>query len=179
MSDSERREDRINLPPGVARDRRASVPDPEQLQRVKKKIGELLTDEGLVGDDQVQQALKIQESEGGKTVNIMIGLGYLDEGTFEKFMGSQPNTAAISLLNYTIDPKLFNLIPREMAIEREIIPIDQIGRSLTVGMICPLDWRTIETVSSMTGLRVSPVLCTKDELQAAINQYYDHPDREE
>lgn len=179
MSDERRDDGEVNLPPGVKRDRRVTLPGPDSMQRVKRRIGELLVEEGLVDPAQVDEALQLQETKGGKTVDLMIELGFMNEADFEQFMGRQPNTAGISLLNYRIDPKVFNLIPKDMAVEREIIPIDQLGRSLTIGMVCPLDWRTIETVSSMTGLRVSPVLCTHAELNEAIAKYYDHPDRED
>ena len=85
MSELERRDDgEVNLPPGVTRDRRATIPDPESMNRVKRRIGEILVEEGLVQSEQVEEALKIQKSKGGKTVDILIELGFMKQDDFEQ-----------------------------------------------------------------------------------------------
>ena len=179
MSEFERRDDNGKLPPGVVRDRRATLPGPEAVQQVKKRIGEILVEEGLVDEEQVETVLSIQKREGGKTVDIMINCGFLDEQKFEHFLGSQPNMAAIALANYNIDDSILKLVPKDFAVERDLFPIDKLGRLLTVGMAYPLDWRSIETLSSVTSLRVKPVLCTRKEVREAITKYYGHEYEEE
>ena len=52
-------------------------PGPNGLQRIKKRIGELLIEEGLVEESHVAEALSIQKRDGGKTVDIMIDADFL------------------------------------------------------------------------------------------------------
>ena len=147
-------------------------PGPNGLQRIKKRIGELLIEEGLVEESHVAEALSIQKRDGGKTVDIMIDCKFLDIKTFERFMGNQPNTAAIGLSNYNLTPEVYELVPKEFAIEHEVFPVDKMGRMLTLGMVCPIDWRTIDEVANMTGLSVSPFLCSVADIRKAYEQYY-------
>jgi hypothetical protein len=43
-----------------------------------------------------------------------------------------------------------------------------------MGMVCPIDWRTIDEVSEMTGMKVSPFLCSASEIHHAHEQYFGH-----
>lgn len=98
--------------------------------------------------------------------------GFLDVETFERFLGNQPNTAAIGLSNYNLTAEVYELIPKEFAIEHDIFPVDKMGRMLTLGMVCPIDWRTIDEVAKMTGLTVSPFLCSAVDIRNAYEQHY-------
>ncbi|MCH8203929.1 MAG: HDOD domain-containing protein [Candidatus Hydrogenedentes bacterium] len=138
----------------------------------RKRIGERLIEEGVIDHAQLQHALKVQKEEGGKTVQILVKLGYLDKAKVTKFLSAQPGVPSIDLANYQIPRELCALIPREFAVENEIFPIDKMGKLLTVGMAFPLDSATIEKLEGMTGLKVKALLCCPDDIRDAFNQYY-------
>ena len=138
----------------------------------RKRIGERLIEEGVIDHVQLQHALNVQQEEGGKTVQILVKLGYLDEAKVSKFLSSQPGVPSIDLGNCQIPPELCALIPREFAVQNEIFPIDKMGKLLTVGMAFPLDSATIEKLEEMTGLKVKALLCRPDDIKDAFNQYY-------
>ena len=138
----------------------------------KRRIGELLVDAGLIQKDQLQEGLNTQAAKGGKIVETLIALGYLDAEAFVGFLARQPGVASIDLSKYEIPRELIELIPREMAVEHEIFPIDKLGRLLTVGMVCPLDSATVQRIEERTGLRVKPLLCAPTDIRSAIERYY-------
>ena len=138
----------------------------------RKRIGERLIEEGVIDLGQLQHALKFQKEEGGKTVEILVKLGYLDKEKVAKFLSAQPGIPSIDLANYQISPGLCALIPREFAVKNEIFPIDRMGKLLTVGMAFPLDSATIENLEEMTGLKVKALLCRPDDIKDAFNHYY-------
>jgi len=138
----------------------------------KRRIGELLVDAGLIQKEQLQEGLNTQAAKGGKIVETLIALGYLDAEAFVGFLARQPGVASIDLSKYEIPRELIALIPREMAVEHEIFPIDKLGRLLTVGMVCPLDSATVQRIEERTGLRVKPLLCAPSDIRSAIERYY-------
>ena len=150
----------------------------------RKRIGERLIEAGIIDHTQLQHALKVQKQEGGKTVQILVKLGYIDKESVSNFLSSQPGVPSIDLANYQVSPELCKLIPREFAIENELFPIDRLGKLLTVGMVFPLDSDTIEKLEKITGLKVKALLCHADAIKDAFNQYYrndtstDQPDPE-
>lgn len=99
-------------------------------------------------------------------------LGFIDGETFERSLSQQQGMTSIDLAHYTIPKELIELIPREFAVQHQLVPLDKMGRMLTVGMVCPLDSATIEKLQEMTGLRVSPMLCSIAEVDASIREHY-------
>jgi HD-like signal output (HDOD) protein len=138
----------------------------------KKRIGELLIDAGLISKAQLAEALKVQEEKGGRVVNALVMLGHLTPIQFVKFLAKQPGVAGIELGNCGVPREIIALVPREFALAHEIFPIDKLGKLLTVGMVCPLDSGTVEQLEKVTGLRVKPLLCSPEDVRAAITKYY-------
>jgi HD-like signal output (HDOD) protein len=139
---------------------------------LKRRIGELLVDEGIVTPGQLRDALALQSRMGGKVVANLIQLGYLDSRAFVDFLARQPGTPSIGLTNYVVSQDLINLVPKAFAVKNEVFPIDKMGRLLTVGMVCPLDSATIYELEEHTGLRVKALLCPPDDIRNAIRRYY-------
>ncbi|MBL7646244.1 MAG: HDOD domain-containing protein [Candidatus Hydrogenedentes bacterium] len=141
-----------------------------------KRIGELLLKEGLITPSQLQDALDKQRTDGGKIVENLIALEYLDTQTFVRFLSRQPGMASIDLLNYTIPADVVRLIDREFAIKHQIVPIDKMGRDLTVGMACPLDAATVAALEEKTGMKVRPLLVSMNDVRVALDNYYRRDD---
>lgn len=140
----------------------------------RKRIGTILVEACAVTEGQLREALRFQMDKGGKLAEILIGLGYLKSSQLSSVLAKQPGVASIELSNYCISKELLALIPRAYAEEKEIFPMDRMGRQLTVGMVCPLDATTIKELTEMTGLRIRPLLCCKEAIQDAIRRYYRH-----
>ncbi len=145
-------------------------------QKPKRRIGELLLDAEIITEDQLQHALQRQKEKGGKLAEVLIEFGYLDVKTFVNFLSKQPGIASIELPNYEIPNDLIEMVPREFAIKHELLPIDRLGRHLTVGMACPLDSRTVAELEEITGLKVRPLLCNVSDIREAIERYYPRED---
>lgn len=139
-------------------------------------IGQLLIQAGLITKTQLQEALARQRKSGGKTFENLIALGHLTKESFHEFLSRQPGVATIELRRFEIDRKLVEIVPKEIAQENLILPIDRLGKLLTVAMACPLDRTTIEKVEEITGLKVKAVLCKLDDIHAAVKRYYPKPD---
>lgn len=137
------------------------------------RIGEMLLAEGLLTQGQLEEALAMQKRGGGRIVENLIALGYLDPRIFAKFLSKQPGMASINLLNYSIPQDIIKLIPAELALRHEVLPIDRLGRDLTVGMACPLDKATLDKLQEVTGLRVKPFLVSMGDIRVALRRYYE------
>ena len=135
-------------------------------------VGQLLIQQGLITGEQLQEALAAQKAEGGKIFEVLIRLGHLDKDALHTFLSRQPGIAAIDLRRFNIDRNIFELIPKELALDHLVLPIDRLGRLLTVAMACPLDTATIAEVESITGLRVKAMLCRLDDIHAAVHKAY-------
>jgi hypothetical protein len=138
-------------------------------------IGELLIREGLIEKHQLDEALQRLSQHGGKTVENLIALGHLHAKDFLNFLAKRPGIASVELNNCTIPEEVIGLIPAEFARKHELVPIDRMGRALTVGMACPLDHATIKEIEKLTGLRVRTLLVSLHDIRVAHEHYYKAP----
>jgi HD-like signal output (HDOD) protein len=140
--------------------------------REPKRIGRMLIDEGLIEPQHLKEALELQRTRGGKTVELLIYLGYLDLDRVSTFLATRPGVASIDLHNYTVPRELCALVPREFATRHEVFPLDHLGNHLTVAMAFPIDLHTIQELENSTGLRISALLCSASDIRNAIRRYY-------
>ena len=144
----------------------------EQPRQEPGRIGELLIGHGLITPDQLEDALTAQQKSGGKTFEILIAMGHLDKDRLQTVLNKQQGVASLDLQNYQNNRELNSKIPREFAVKHMLLPIDKMGKLLTVGMACPIDSQSIAEVERMTGLKVKAMLCRLDDIHAAVRQYY-------
>jgi HD-like signal output (HDOD) protein len=139
---------------------------------MKRRIGELLVEEGYVTAEQVHRALQVQKKQGGRIGTILMDLGYLTEQTFLEFLGTVSGTASVELSHCEIESDVLKLIPRETAWELEVVPIARMRNLLTIAMVCPLDAEGRARLEDVTKLRIKPVLCSKAAVRSALERYY-------
>ena len=139
---------------------------------IPKRIGDLLVDDHVISANMLQEALETQKRDGGKIVEVLIKLGYLNINDFIKFLGHQPGIASIDIAHYQIPREIIALVPKEIVMGLGVFPIDKMGSLLTLGMVCPLDSGTITKIEEVTSLRVKPILCSPDDIRGAINRYF-------
>jgi len=149
------------------------------MTQTKLRIGELLVQAGLLKVGELDRALEVQKEKGGRLVEICINEDFFDAQDFLKFLSQQRTAASLDLLNYAIPRDVIDLVPAHFALKHQLLPIDKLGKHLTVGMACPLDTRTIEELESMTGCKVRPMLVGMNDMRAAIASYYGKKDQPE
>ncbi len=135
-------------------------------------IGKILFDAGVVTREQVTEALDIQRAEGGKTFEILVRLGYLDKDALHSVLSRLQGIATIDLDHFKVSPDLLGLVPKEIALRELVLPIDKLGKLLTVAMACPLDVDTIDQIEQITGLKVKAMLCRYDDVAEAVEKHY-------
>jgi len=64
-------------------------------------------------------------------------------------------------------------VPLNLCKQYSLVPIDKIGRSLTLAMANPLDVQALETLEKTTGCSVQAFVSTATEINNAINRYYE------
>lgn len=149
---------------------------PAVLYKWKRRMAETavnqrLLESELVTRDQLRRALIYQRINEVSCVDALIQLGFLTPEAFVRFMAGQPGVPSLELRQYDINKATATLIPRDFALERLALPIDRLGKLLTVAMACPLDEDTVRDISRMTGLKAKPVLAVREDIEWAIARF--------
>lgn len=128
-------------------------------------------EENLIDSIQLQRALEHQQHRGGRTVSILVELGMLEQDQMYKFLARR-GLPAINPVHCNVQPHVVGLLPRSFVFQHELIPVDRLGRLLTVAMVYPFDVDAIAQAEQSTGLRVKPMLCRAKEFHEAARRLY-------
>lgn len=138
-----------------------------------KRLGELLLEEKLITLEQLAEALKIQAEEGGFLGKILIEKGFVSQSALSTCLTRQCKIPHINVSEYDISPEVIKLVPEEVCRKRFLLPMEKIGRILTVVMVDPLDTQALEEVKSYCPeLRVKPILCSWEDLNKAFDKAF-------
>ena len=138
----------------------------------RKKIGDLLVEKGLITEEQLQSGLQEQNISGKRLGEIFVEKGYITEEELIDTISERLSIPKISINSMVIDPKVLRHVPVEVARRYTIIPIFEIGNTLTVGMADPLNIIAIDEIKYQTGLNIKRAIASSHEIKDSIEKYY-------
>lgn len=142
-----------------------------------RTLGELLLSEGKASAEAIRRALEIQTETGEFLGEILIREGAIDEKSLTSFLAKHCKIPHLSLLDYLIDEKIIGLLPADICLEHRVIPIDRLGRNLTVAMVNPLDLKALEVVRGhCPDLRIKPILCSANHFDVVARRVFQQQD---
>ncbi|MED4603479.1 ATPase, T2SS/T4P/T4SS family [Paenibacillus validus] len=139
---------------------------------LRKRIGDLLVEAGLLTPEQLSTALQEQRETKMRLGEFLINRNYITEQQLIEVLEFQLGIPHIQLYRQKIDPKVINLIPQRLAEQHQVLPVRTEGNKLILAMADPLDYFAIDELRMSTGLRIEPTIAARDELQRAIKRYY-------
>jgi type II secretory ATPase GspE/PulE/Tfp pilus assembly ATPase PilB-like protein len=141
-------------------------------QPTRKKLGEIVVEYGLVTQDDLNRALKIQQKEGKRLGEILVQEGLISPEDLLTTLSAQFNLPTCDLKTLQIQPDAVSLISEDIARKSTLIPIEVTDGALVIAMAFPDDILTIRDVSTRTGKRIQIALATASEINNAIDLYY-------
>ncbi|PFG05522.1 ATPase, T2SS/T4P/T4SS family [Bacillus sp. es.034] len=142
------------------------------MAQERKRLGDLLVESGLLTEEMLQSALR-EKGKEQKLGDAILQKGYITEQQLIEVLEFQLGIPHVSLFRYPFDPKLFHLIPKELAKRNLMIPLKKEGDKLFVAMADPMDFYAIEDLRLSTGFYIETAIATKDDILRSINKYYD------
>ena len=139
---------------------------------VKKQLGELLVERGVLTAAHLEEALQVQKEKGGLLGRILVSMGYVKEQEVAQTLTLQYGCPYLPLENVGFDPEIAKLIPESVAREHNLILIDKIGKTLTMAISDPLNSDAIEDIELLTKHKVQIFVGTKTEITRAIDTVY-------
>lgn len=138
----------------------------------KKKLGDLLKEAGLITELQIIEAIERKKADQ-KLGNALVEQGFITEKQLLDVLEIQLKLDSVSLYQYPLDPALADVVTKEFARSKLLLPIKIEGSHLLVAMNDPLDFYAIEELEFATGYVVQPVIATRDDLLQTMNRVYD------
>ena len=136
------------------------------------RLGELLVREKLITPLQLQGAVEQQRKSGGRLGHHLTKLGYVQENELTAFLSQQYGVPSINLSDFDIDPEVLKLVPKEVVVRHQVIPVNRAGQNLIVAMADPSNIYAIDDVKFVTNLNIDVVVASEPAIAEAIEKYY-------
>jgi type IV pilus assembly protein PilB len=145
----------------------------------KKRLGDLLRENGLVDELQLRAALGHHHKWGVPLGQVVVDMGFCSAQQVLEVLASQAQLPTVDLDAELLDPQLVDVLPVGVAEACRVIPLRQEGPRdsvLVVATAAPGDPLALDEVARRTGkVRVVTLLATDAAISQAIERlYYPH-----
>ncbi|GHA54587.1 GspE/PulE family protein [Photobacterium aphoticum] len=141
--------------------------------RLRKRLGDLLIEEGIVTAEQIEQALDNQQSSGRKLGDTLISMGFLSEQQMLQFLSQQLDIPLVDLNRVSVDLEAVPLLAEVHARRLRALVIGERDGIARVAMSDPADLAAQEALYNQLGdYRVELVITPERQLIAAFDRYY-------
>lgn len=142
--------------------------------RHRKKFGKLLLEYNMISQEQLDEALKIQQTTNKRIGEILISLNAITPIQAAEILAMQLNLQYIPLERYKAQPEAIKLISRNIAERLNIIPLmyEAKDNTLLITMSDPLDLQAQDEIRLLTGCNLKLSVSGQDELEKNLQRIY-------
>ena len=138
-----------------------------------KRLGQILTDLGLIDEDQLEEMLAEQEARGGELLGrVGASLGFFSDEQLGEALAEQWNTVFVTLYDKQITHSLVDIISKTMAEMYRVVPLELNDNRLTIATADPQKIQIADELRVFLGYEIHVVVATDAEIDKAIEQFY-------
>lgn len=138
------------------------------MKRVKRRIGQILIDAGLINEEQ----LKLAISNGQPLSKALVEMGFVTESAIASALSKEMDIPYVDLANYEINPHAVTSVPEELALRYLLVPIDFEDKKLVVAMFDPSNIFAIDDLRIVSGYEIKPVIATETDILNAVSNVF-------
>ena len=135
-------------------------------------VADTLLQKRLLTQDQVNQAVALQQAEGLRLDRAVIQLGFVTERQLLEVVGELLDLPLANLADITIDSETLRSLPSKFVFRKRLIPLSMENSTLRVATSDPFDMNVFDDIRLLTGLNVRPMLAPAEEIEKVIKSHY-------
>jgi hypothetical protein len=141
-------------------------------EKVTKKLGEILVEDGLIRSPQLTEALAHQREHGSLLGQILVEKGFIDEDSLVSTLGKQFRIPYIPLARYALNPDMASLLEADFCGKHHVVAFDGDARSVFLAIANPLADEAVSKVRELTGREPKVFISRISEILNAIFYLY-------
>ncbi len=140
-----------------------------------EKLGDLLLKKGAISPENLKTALSYQRSTKEKLGLILLEMGVTSEADLAEALGVQFDLPFVMVSQEEIEPQALSVIPREVALKHQILPMRVQGNDLTIAISDPSNVFLLDELRMLTQMRIHAVISFNTDITRALYRYYGVP----
>ena len=126
-----------------------------------------------ITEEQLEEVLKKQKTSKKRIADILVEDGIVTEQQVCKALEKQLLIPYLDLDTVQIDPEqMANLIPENLAQQYMVLPIALEGRFLTIAVADPLNYKAFNDIAIYTKLKIKPVIAEPTKINNKFRELY-------
>jgi type IV pilus assembly protein PilB len=133
-----------------------------------ERIADVLIEDGLLLPSQLEEAVGLQQKEGGRLLKILTDKQFVTDQDMTVSMGRCLNTPLINLSKLRVPEEIMELVPRDLAKANKLVPIARLNGKLFVAMADPTNVLAVDDVKRRVQLDIVPMIATEKAVSDAL-----------
>ncbi len=138
----------------------------------RKRLGEILIQEGLLSETQLEAALPNLKGAGLKLGEYLTQKGIVSDNAIIDAIASQMNLKKYDPRDYIISPELSQIMDVDTVNKFNALPVGKKEGVLTIAMVDPLDIIAIDYIEVMTNMEVETIICSEQNFNYLMSSLY-------
>ena len=138
----------------------------------KKKIGEILIEQGILTEEQLVEALAQCKKSDTPIGSTLVTMGFITVDQLKDALSYQQGFSHVTAAQLNISEGVVKILPEDFIKENQLFPLSSDGRFLDIGMVNPNNKKALNEVVYLTGLRPRVLLMSYMEYKNCINKFF-------
>ncbi|MCU0967574.1 MAG: GspE/PulE family protein [Rubrivivax sp.] len=149
----------------------AAVQTAPTAQR-RLRLGDVLVQQGLIGAEQLEQALAQQKGTGKKLGRVLIDGGLITEEVLAHALARQLRVPVVNLKSFPLKSEVVRLLPESPARRHRALVLDDKGEHLLVGFVDPLDLFAYDELTKLLKRQIRIAVVPESQLAPVLDRHY-------
>ena len=137
---------------------------------MRKRLGDILQDQGLLSDQELAAALEEQKRTGDRLGDTLVRLNLVTASQAADALSEHLKIDRVDLNRRYLSPEIVDIIPGSIIVSKHVLPIEIQDGVLIVAMADPLDINVMDDLQRLTGKIIKPVVATEGEIADAFQR---------
>lgn len=137
------------------------------------RLGDVLLEQGMITQDQLNEALERQKEPGNKKLlgEILVSLGCCTDDDIVSALARNYGVPYAKINPKLVDASVIDALPREFLDRHKVLPLFKVRDTLTVAMAEPANMFLVDEMSQISGCEIQVVAASAADIVSTLESY--------
>jgi len=125
-----------------------------------------------LSDEQLTEAQRVQRETGQSLDEVLVERGYCASESVLEVLAWQAGRPLVEVAESDLDPQVIDLVPAELALRHQALPLTETPTSLRVAVADPFNVVAAEDIRMVTSREVELVFGSPSQIRRFVEEYY-------
>jgi type IV pilus assembly protein PilB len=137
---------------------------------MRKRLGDILQERGLISQEELAAALEEQRRSGDRLGESLVKLGFVTADQVADALSEHLRIERVDFVRRYLAPEIVELVPASVITSKYVLPLEVEDGFLVVAMADPMDINVIDDLQRLTGKIIRPLVATEEEIIEAFQR---------